>query len=451
MNNMELVYPVFLILTGMVLGGTIAWVLLKKREHLICDKAKAEANIEKAVIQERLSSRENELTEHKERFDKTEQFLADKEELNLQLQKKISHLETLLEQERKQYEERVSLLVEIREGQKMEFTSLANRIFDEKGKKITDQHRTGLNDLLQPLREQMEGFKKKIEDVYDKESKDRVSLFNEIVNLKELNQLIGKEAVNLTRALKGDSKIRGTWGEVVLERVLEDSGLCKGREYDIQVSLQNKDGKRFQPDVIVHLPEGKDVIIDSKVSLNAYERYYSSESDQDRTNAFKEHINSMRIHIKSLGSKNYTELHGVKSLDFVLMFVPIEAAFLTALEHDWRIFNEAFDKNIILVCPSTLLATLRTIQSIWRYEYQNRNSFEIANKAGDLYDKFAGFVEALENVGKHLARAVRSYDHAHSRLASGKGNLIRRAETLKELGAKARKRLPRELVEKANE
>ena len=450
MNNMEWAYPALLLLTGMVIGCTITWLLSKKREILICEKTKAEADIEKAVIQSRLSSRENELSEYKNRFDKTEQFLFEKEEQNLQFQKKISHLETLLEQERKQYEEKVSLLVEIREGQKLEFSSLADRIFDEKGKKITDQHKTGLNDLLQPLREQMEGFRKKVEDVYDKESKDRISLFNEIINLKELNQLISREAVNLTRALKGDSKTRGTWGEVVLERVLEDSGLCKGREYDIQVNLQNKDGKRFQPDVIVYLPEGREVIIDSKVSLNAYERYYSAESDQDRVSAFKEHINSMRIHIKSLDSKNYAELQGVRSLDFVLMFVPVEAAFLAALEHDWRIFNEAFDKNIILVCPSTLLATLRTIQSIWRYEYQNRNSLEIADKAGDLYDKFAGFVEALEDVGKHLGRAVKSYDYAHSRLASGKGNLIRRTEALKELGVKARKKLPRELVENAN-
>jgi len=447
---MEWAYPALLLLTGMVIGCTIAWFLSKKREFLICDKIKAEADIEKAVIQVRLSSRERELTEHKERLDKTERFLSEKEEQILQFQKKISHLETLLDQERKQYEEKVSLLVEIREGQKVEFSSLADRIFDEKGKKITDHHRTGLNDLLQPLREQMEGFRKKVEDVYDKESKDRISLFNEIINLKKLNQLISREAVNLTRALKGDSKIRGTWGEVILERVLEDSGLCKGREYDIQVSLQNKDGKRFQPDVIVHLPEGREVIIDSKVSLNAYERYYSAESDQDRVSAFKEHIHSMRVHIKSLGSKNYAQLQGVRSLDFVLMFVPVEAAFLAALEYDWKIFNEAFDKNIILVCPSTLLATLRTIQSIWRYEYQNRNSLEIANKAGDLYDKFAGFVEALEDVGKYLGRAVKSYDYAHSRLASGKGNLILRTEALKELGVKARKNLSKELVEKAS-
>ncbi|MCD6224709.1 MAG: DNA recombination protein RmuC, partial [Deltaproteobacteria bacterium] len=202
---------------------------------------------------------------------------------------------------------------------------------------------------------------------------------------------------------------------------------------------------------IVRLPEGRDVIIDSKVSLNAYERYYTAETDQERARAFKEHLNSMRTHIKSLSAKNYSELRGVRSLDFVLMFVPIEAAFLAALEQDRRIFNEAFEKNIILVCPSTLLATLKTIHSIWHYEYQNRNSLEIANKAGDLYDKFAGFVEALEDVGKHLERAVKSYDHAHARLAGGKGNLIKRTEALKELGVKTRKNLPKKLVEKAAE
>ncbi len=448
---MEWIYLVLLILIGIVLGCTTAWLLSKKRESILYGKAKAEADLEKAVIQERLLSRENELAGHKERFDKAERFLAEKEEKNLQLQTKISHLETLLEQERKQSEEKIALLVETKKRQMMEFSSLADRIFDVKGKEITTRNRVDLNDILQPLREQIEGFRKKVEDVYDKESRDRVSLFHEITNLRELNQLISKEAVNLTRALKGDSKTRGTWGEVILERTLEDSGLCKGREYDIQVSLENNDGKRFQPDVIVRLPEGRDVIIDSKVSLNAYERYYTAETDQDRDRAFKEHINSMSTHIKSLSAKNYSELRGVRSLDFILMFVPIEAAFLSALEQDQRIFNKAFEKNIILVCPSTLLATLRTIQNLWRYEYQNRNSVEIADKAGDLYDKFAGFVEALEDVGKHLERAVKSYDHAHARLASGKGNLIKRTEALKELGIKAKKNLPKDLVEKAAE
>lgn len=448
---MQSIYPLLLILTGIAFGCAIAWVLFKNRESLFTDRLKTEAGAEKAVMQERLASREHELTEYKKRFDKVELLLSEKEEKILNLQTRVSHLDTLLEQERKQSEEKIALLVETRERQLMEFSSLANRIFDEKGKKISEQHKTGLDNILQPLREQIEGFKKKVEDVYDKESRDRISLFNEIVNLKELNQVINKEAINLTNALRGDSKVRGNWGEVILERVLEDSGLCKGREYDVQVSLQNNEGRRFQPDVIVHLPEGREVIIDSKVSLNAYERYYRAETDTKRTHAFIEHINSMRLHIKNLSSKNYAELQGVHSLDFILMFVPIEAAFLTALEHERQIFTEAFEKNIILVCPSTLLATLRTIQNIWRYEYQNKNSLEIADKAGDLYDKFAGFVEALENVGKHLEKALKSYNSAHGRLASGRGNLIRRTEALKELGIKARKKLPQELIAKAIE
>jgi DNA recombination protein RmuC len=451
MNHIELIYQVLLFLIGIVLGCTVSWLLSKKRGIIISDRVKAEADLEKAVIQERLVFHENALAEHKERFEKAERLLAEKEKKNLQLQTRISHLETLLDQERKQSEEKIALLVETKKSQMMEFRSLADRIFDIKGKEITTRNRVVLNDILQPLREQIEGFRKRVEDVYDKESRDRASLFHEITNLRELNQLISKEAVNLTRALKGDSKARGTWGEIILERALENSGLCKGREYDVQVSLENNDGKRFQPDVIVHLPEGRDVIIDSKVSLNAYERYYNAETDQDRARAFKEHINSMYTHIKSLSTKNYLELKGVRSIDFILMFVPIEAAFLAALEEDRDIFNKAFEKNIILVCPSTLLATLRTIQSVWRYEYQNRNSLEIADKAGDLYDKFAGFVEALEDVGKYLGKAVKSYDYAHGRLASGKGNLIKRTEALKALGIKARKSLPKELVEKAVE
>ncbi len=451
MSHMEWIYPILLILTGAAPGFILARLLSKKRESIVSAKAQAEVELEKAVIRERLLFREKELVEYKERLEKAGRLIAEQEDKNLQMQTKIAHLETLIEQERKQSQEKMALLAETRANWMMELSSVAGRIFDAKGKEITTRSRVGLNEILQPLREQIEGFKKKVEDVYDKESRDRISLFHEITSLKELNQLISKEALNLTRALKGDSKVRGTWGEVILERALEESGLRKGLEYDVQVSLHNKDGRRFQPDVIVRLPEGRDVIIDSKVSLNAYERYYTAETDQERARALKEHIASTRDHIKSLNSKNYAELRGVRSLDFILMFIPLEAAFLAVLEQDRRIFNEAFEKNIILVCPSTLIATLRIIQNIWRYEYQTKNSFEIANKAGDLYDKFAGFVEALEDVGKHLERAGTSYNYAHSRLVSGKGNLIRRVEVLKELGVKSGKNLPPELVEKAGD
>jgi len=363
----------------------------------------------------------------------------------------IAELNTMLEEERKQSAEKLALLNQAREQLKTEFENLAQQIFEEKSRKFADQNKTAVDHLIAPLRDQIGEFKKRVEDVYDKETRDRTALYAEINHLKELNQQISKEAVNLTRALKGDSKARGNWGEVVLERVLEASGLQKGREYDVQVSLQDEKGKRYQPDVIVHLPEGKDVIIDAKVSLKDYEDYFSSEIPDAREKALIAHIVSLRTHIRSLAAKRYEALDGVLSLDFTLMFVPIEAAFLAAVEKDRDLFSEAFEKNIIVVSPSTLLVTLRTIQNIWRHEYQNRNTLEIAKKAGALYDKFVGFVEALEDVGKQLDRARNSYETAHGRLISGKGSLVNRTQELKALGVKAGKELSRELIENMDE
>ena len=354
---------------------------------------------------------------------------------------RISELETTLEQERRQAAEKLALLNEAREQLSLEFNNLANRIFEEKSQKFTDQNRSNLEVVLNPLREQLGDFKKRVEDVYDKEAKDRAALHGEIVNLREINRSIGQEAVNLTKALKGESKTRGNWGEVVLERVLEESGLVKDREYETQVALTNEDGRRFQPDVIVRLPEGKDVVIDSKVSLAAYERYSSAEDELERSAALKEHITSLRGHIRDLGSKNYEELAGIRSLDFVLMFVPIEAAFLAAMQHDEALFSEAYKARIVIVSPSTLLVTLKTIQYIWRGEYQNKNAQEIARQAAGLYDQFVGFVEALKDVEKHLDKSKEAYEKAYSRLASGRGNLMNRTQSLKKLGLNSKKDL----------
>lgn len=385
-----------------------------------------------------------------EKVRKDDQLIVSQDQ-NAKLQARIAELKTLLDDERKQAAEKISLLHEARDQLKNEFQNLAHRIFDDKTQKFTDQNRENIDHLIAPLREQIGDFKKRVEDVYDKESRDRASLHTEIHHLKELNKRISKEALNLTRALKGDSKARGNWGEVVLERVLEASGLQKGREYETQVSLKDRSGKRYQPDVIVRLPQGKDVVVDAKVSLKDYEIYYSAEDPDQKEAALTSHIEAVRTHIRSLASKRYEDLEGVRTLDFVLMFIPIEAAFLAAVERDRKLFSEAFDKNIMVVSPSTLLVTLRTIENIWRHEYQNRHAIEIAQKAGGLYDKFVGFVSALEEVGQQLDRAKASYQTASDRLVNGRGNLIRRTQELKALGVKAGKELPRHLIELAED
>ncbi len=370
---------------------------------------------------------------------------------NTLLQTRMAELETRLEDERKNAEEKLSLLQEARDQLKLEFQNVANKIFEDKSQKFTEQNKENIEGVLKPVREQLSEFKKKIEDVYDKESKERVSLVNEIGHLKTLNERISEDAINLTNALKGQSKTRGAWGEMILERVLEESGLQKGREYEAQAMYASEEGQRRHPDVIVHLPEGKDIVIDSKVSLKAYEKYCSADTDEKREKRLKEHVISIRTHIKTLSDKRYEELEGIRTLDFVLMFMPIEGAFWTAIESEQGLFNEAFDKNIMLVSPSTLLATLRIISNVWRYEDQNKNALIIAKKAGDLYGKFVGFVEALDDVGDKIGKAQEAYVTANNRLSKGKGNLVRRTEELKQLGVKAKKELPEGLVVQALE
>ncbi len=481
----EMVKPVdiLFILAGLVAGFGIAWLVLQGRLRLFGEQVTAERTAAARLLRDR----EEQLAEAREsarllrqeldglrtrfreqgekraaaeekcgRIPELEQALAlrDKaaqalQEENSGLKSTLSGLETRLVEERKRSEEKLLLLAEARDQLKLEFHELAQKIFEEKGQKFTEQNRVNLDGVLKPMREQLAEFKKRVEDVYDKESKERLSLLHEIGTLKALNQRISEDAINLTNALKGQSKTQGTWGEMILERVLEESGLRKGREYESQSSFTGDQGQQLRPDVVVHLPEGKEVIIDSKVSLTAYERFCAATSEEERDRQLKLHIASLRAHVKGLSSKNYTELAGVRSLDFVLLFLPIEGAFLAAVDSDSGLFNEALSKNILLVCPTTLLATLRTIQNIWRYEYQNRNALEIAKRAGGLYDKFVGFVESLEDVGHRINQARDAYDTAHKRLVSGRGNLIRRARDLEGLGVKARKSLPGELVDGA--
>lgn len=366
---------------------------------------------------------------------------------NTRYREKISQLETTLSEQQKQNEEKLALLEQAKERLNTEFKNLANEIFDAKQRTFKEQSQAQLDGMLKPLSERIKDFEKRVEETYNQESKERFSLIKEVKNLQDLNARISKDAVNLTNALKGENKTQGTWGEVILERVLEKSGLTKGREYETQVSLRNDDGKRLQPDVVVHLPEEKDVIIDSKVSLVAYERFCTAEDEAPRIEAMKAHIQSIRQHIKQLGDKQYQGLESVRTLDFVLLFIPVEAAFSLAVQEDTELFSDAFDKNIMVVSPSTLLATLRMIHNIWRFEQQNKNAQEIARRAGALYDKFVNFVADLEDVGSKLGSVQAAYDKAHNKLVSGRGNLVTRAEGMRELGAKVSKSLPENLVE----
>ncbi|WP_303580965.1 DNA recombination protein RmuC [Amphritea sp. 1_MG-2023] len=388
-------------------------------------------------------AQDDELAEQHEQADNLQRLLG-------QRQARIAELESRLESERESQSEKLQLLTEARDQLKGEFQNLANKIFEEKSAKFTSANHDSLGSLLTPLRDQLGEFKRRVDDVYDKEAKDRRSLYEQINQLKELNQQMSADAVNLTNALKGESKTQGNWGEVILERVLEQSGLRKGYEYETQVSL-NEQGQRYMPDVIIRLPDDKDVIVDAKVSLTAYEKYCSSDASRPQEQALTGHLQSIRQHIRGLSDKAYQSLDGVRSLDFVLMFIPVEGAFLLALQQDKELFSFAYDRNIILVSPSTLLVTLRTINNIWRYERQNRFAQEIAQRGGELHDKFVGFVEALDDVGRHLGRTQAAYETAHKRLSSGRGNLISQAASLHRLGVKNKKELDKKLLEKASE
>ena len=332
-----------------------------------------------------------------------------------------------------------------------EFENLANKIFEEKGKAFTETNKVNLTQILDPLKERIKDFEKRVEES-NKDNIDRhASLRQQLQMLKDMNQEITKEAKNLTEALKGQSKTQGNWGEFILESILEKSGLVKGREYVVQESITAESGRRFQPDIIIKLPENKSIVIDSKVSLVGYERFVSSEIEHERQLALREHINSIRSHTKNLSGKNYQNLYQLESLDFVLMFMPIEPAFALAVQQDPKIFNDAFEQNIVIVSPSTLLATLRTIASIWRQEKQNRNAFEIARQSGELLDKFTAFVDDLISVGKGLISVKENYDKAMNKLTDGRGNLISRTEKIKQLGAKATKSLPPSLLNRADD
>ena len=361
-------------------------------------------------------------------------------------QKRSTEFQTRLEEQTRSGEEKLKLLKEAKEVLTTEFQNLGQKIFEEKTEKFTHQNKTNLESLLNPFRDQMSAFKQKVDDVYDKEAKDRVALSEQVKQLRDLNQQLSQDAVNLTRALKGDSKARGNWGEVILSKVLERSGLKEGREYEVQETHKNEEGSRFQPDVVIHLPESKDIVVDSKVSLVAYENFSTTEDEKERATALQQHIASIRAHVRDLSGKNYEELKGLRTLGYVLMFIPIEPAFLLAVGEDPELFNDAMSKNIFIVSPSNLLITLKTINAMWQYAYQNENALEIAQKAGGMYDKFVSFVESFDLVGSRLEQAEESWSQARGQLVTGKGNLVKRADDLKQMGVRTKKQLPSDFV-----
>ena len=351
-------------------------------------------------------------------------------------------LEEKLSSQQQQYESQLKLLQDAKQMLTQEFENLANRIFDEKQTKFSAQSKEALEVSLSPLRRDIGDFRKQVESVYDKENADRNKLVGQISELQKQTMQISADAVSLANALRGDNKAQGNWGEFVLEKLLEDSGLTNGREYDTQVALKDEDGRRRNPDVVIHLPEGRDIVIDAKVSLVDYERYFHAEDEDTKQQCLNQHLASLKAHIRGLSGKDYESLEGVNSLDFVLIFIPVESAFMLALDQAPDMMRDAYDRGIIVVSPSTLMVTLRTIKNLWRYADQNLNAQVIADKAGGLYDQFVLYIEALEDVGRHLDKSRDVWDTAHKRLVSGRGNLVRRSEELKKLGAKAKKSIP---------
>ncbi|WP_309609861.1 DNA recombination protein RmuC [Flavobacterium sp.] len=374
-----------------------------------------------------------------------EQFRNDKESVNIQLTKKEADFENLWEKNKEQKEQ----VEQLQEKFTKEFENLANKILEEKTNKFTEQNKENMKNILSPLQDKIHLFEKKVEDTHKESIDYHAALRQQILGLSEMNAQMSKETLNLTKALKGDSKMQGNWGELVLERVLEKSGLEKGREYEVQQSFTTQDGNRVFPDVVINLPDGKKMIVDSKVTLTAYERYINEEDDALKPIYLKEHVNAIKRHVEQLGDKNYQDLYNIESPDFVLLFIPIEPAFALALNEETTLYNKAFERNIIIVTPSTLLATLRTIDSMWANQKQQENALEIARQAGALYDKFEGFVADLIRIGKKIDESKVEYSGAMNKLVEGKGNLITSVEKLKKMGAKAKKSLPDSIINRA--
>ncbi len=409
-----------------------------------------EQKVANAALQEKARQSEKQMIELK-------QSLAEKEAVIDALHRDLSdhksnvtELETRMAAERQAAVEKLALLDEAKTKLGNEFKLLANQIFDEKGKAFSAQNQSSLGEILKPVQSELQSFRDRIETVHKEDVEARGSLKEQLLNLQRLNKQMNDEARNLTRALKGDKKMQGDWGELILETVLEQSGLRKGKEYETQGGFRDDGGNLRKPDVILNLPDGKHMIIDSKVSLVAYNEFMAADDEQIREQALTAHVQSVRNHIDELSGKDYSSLIGLKAPDFVFMFMPIEAAFMAAFQTDEKLFSRAFERNIVVVTPTTLLATLRTVENIWRYERQNENAKRIADKAGSVYDKLRGFLEDFEKIGTQLTTVQKSYDGARNKLTRGHGNLIRQAEGFVELGVKIKKQLPKNMLDEAS-
>jgi len=424
---MEITYLIIGLAIGLLGGWFISYLKYRGESGRIDER--------NSILSQDISEKENSLNQEREKV--------------LELRSKLASMESDYSNLKQKLEENKSEVEKLQEKFTKEFENLANKIFEEKTNKFSEQSKANLSEILNPLREKISEFQNKVEET-NKESIDRnAALRQQLLTLKEMNQQMSQDAQNLVKALKGDSKAQGDWGEIQLERILERSGLRKGEEYSIQETFITQDGRK-RPDVIINLPDEKKIIIDSKVSLVDYERFVSAETEDEKNICLKAFINSVKKHIKDLSEKKYQNLFDGGSLDFVLMFIPIEPAFSLAIQFGENLYVDAYDKNIIIVSPSTLLATLRTIANIWKQENQNRNVQEIAKQSGALYDKFVGFVDDLVNVGNRIDQAKSGYADAMKKLSEGSGNLINRTEKIKKLGAKTSKSLPQAILNRAD-
>ncbi len=430
---------IILVVISFVIGGVIGKFFTKNK----FEKATSELVFENKLLLEEKDSNVNiinKLNEEKKILNN------EKHEIDLKHAQKLTELKNLEEK----LLENKGEVEKLQEKFTKDFELLANKILEEKSTKFTEQNKENLKSILNPLQEKIKTFEKKVEDTHKESIDYHAALRQQIFGLKELNIQMSKETINLTKALKGDSKTQGNWGELVLERVLEKSGLQKDSEYFVQQSFVADDGKRILPDVVIHLPDNKKMIIDSKVSLTAYEQYINADSDAEKEQLIKEHVGSLKRHIEQLSEKNYQDIYQIESPDFVLLFIPIEPAFAVALNNDNQLYNKAFEKNIVIVTPTTLLATLRTIDSMWNNEKQQKNAIEIAIQAGRLYDQFVNLTNDLIKVGNQLKTVQGSYDTSMKKL-TGTGNLIRKVEKIKKLGAKGTKNFNDKLMERALE
>ncbi|KIX22185.1 DNA polymerase V [Flavobacterium sp. 316] len=446
---------IIIVLAAFIIALAIGFYLGKLLSKTQSQAEKSSLNERNNGLLSQIEQFKQQFQSEKNQFEKTilqittekESIQKEKEALAIHLAKKENDFDNLLERNKEQKQE----VNELQEKFTKEFENLANKILEEKTNKFTEQNKENMKIILNPLQEKIQLFEKKVEDTHKESIDYHAALRQQILGLREMNDKMSKETVNLTKALKGDSKMQGNWGELVLERVLEKSGLEKGREYEVQQSFSTEEGGRVMPDVIINLPDGKKMVVDSKVSLTAYERFVNEDDDDLKVAILKEHVTSVKRHVDQLSDKNYQDIYQMESPDFVLLFIPIEPAFALALNEDSTLYNKAFEKNIVIVTPSTLLATLRTIDSMWTNQKQQENAIEIARQAGALYDKFEGFVSDLIKIGKKMDEAKGEYGNAMNKLVDGKGNLVTSVEKLKKMGAKAKKALPENIIKRATE